>query len=70
MIRSPLPSTHYVINQQHVDWATSGLKLDSVVRCDRLFTVSHGSLYRPLGQLTPATMSGIDEHLKLVLGVS
>ncbi|MBI2479597.1 MAG: type II toxin-antitoxin system PemK/MazF family toxin [Planctomycetia bacterium] len=69
-IRNPLPSTHYVIDHSHSDWAASGLRLDSVVRCARLFTVSNASLHRTLGQLTPATMLQIDDCLKVALGIS
>lgn len=68
-IRTPLPSTHYVVDQQHVDWEASGLRLASVVRCDRLFTVSHGSLHRQLGNLAPAALSEIDECLRRALGI-
>jgi len=39
-VRTPSPSTHYIVDQSHSDWSASGLRLDSVVRCDRLFTAS------------------------------
>jgi mRNA interferase MazF len=63
-IREPLPPTHYVIDRTHPDWTASGLRLDSAVRCDRLFTVHHASIHRTIGQLSWATMQLIDECLK------
>ena len=56
-IRTPLPATHYVIDRSHRDWRASGLRLDSAVRCDRLFTIEHGSVRQFLGTLSRATMN-------------
>lgn len=68
-IRSPLPPTHYVINHNHSDWSASGLRLDSVIRCDRLFTVAHSNIHRKIGQLSAATMRQIDDCLKVAFGI-
>jgi mRNA-degrading endonuclease toxin of MazEF toxin-antitoxin module len=69
-IRNPLPATHYVIDRRHRDWAASGLRLNSAVRCDRLFTVEHAQILRTLGSLSPATMVEIDALLKRALGMA
>ena len=69
-IRHPLPVTHYLIGQQHADWAASGLRLDSVIRCDRLFTVAHASIHRTLGRLSPATLAQVDDLVKISLGIA
>lgn len=68
-IRNPLPATHFVIARNHPDWRSSGLRLDSVVRCDRIFTVAHASIHRVLGQLSPAAMTDIELRLKQALGI-
>src|SRR5688500_17680291 len=62
-IRQPLPPTHYIINRQHPEWISSGLRLDSVVRCDRLFTVESAAIVRQLGQLSPIALSEIEVRL-------
>src|SRR5688572_30465304 len=51
-IRDPLPATHYLVNRVHPDWAASGLRLDSVVRCDRLFTIDNADVERTIGHLS------------------
>jgi mRNA interferase MazF len=69
-IRSPLPLTHCVLDSNHPDWSASGLRLDSAIRCDRLFTVAHANIHGKLGQLSAATMQQIDDSLKVALGIS
>jgi mRNA-degrading endonuclease toxin of MazEF toxin-antitoxin module len=68
-IRIPLPPAHYVVDRRHADWTASGLRLDSAVRCDRLFTVEHASIHRVLGRLSTDTLSQIDVLLKRVMGM-
>src|SRR5687768_3178023 len=65
-----LPPTHYIIDRQHTDWSNSGLRLESVVRCDRLFTVDGAAIVRHLGRLSPATLQEIDARLKIAMGMS
>jgi mRNA interferase MazF len=69
-IRNPLPATHYAITKAHPDWPSAGLKMDSAVRCDRLFTIERIEVHRVLGRLSPATLTEIDLRLKLALGLS
>jgi len=69
-IRNPLPPAHYVIDRNHTDWLTSGLRLDSAIRCDRLFTVEQASVYRVLGRLSATTMQQVEERLKRVMGMA
>ena len=68
-VRQPLPPTHYVIDRQHPDWQRSGLRLDSVVRCDRLFTVHHADIRRKIGQVSQQTMHEVEGRLKRVFGM-
>jgi mRNA interferase MazF len=69
-IRTPLPNTHYVLDSQHPDWQSSGLRLPSVVRCDRLFTIAHADIHKVLGRIAPATLQQISVPLKAALGLS
>jgi mRNA interferase MazF len=69
-IRDPLPQTHYVIDQGHHDWTASGLRLPSVVRCDRLFTVDGSDIQHGIGSLSDQTMEEIGDTLKLALGIA
>jgi len=68
-IRNPLPPTHYVVSRAHPDWKSSGLKLESAVRCDRIFTVEHREIHRTIGCLSSTTMDEIDRNIKLALGM-
>jgi mRNA interferase MazF len=68
-IRNPLPPAHYVVDRMHPDWSVSGLRLESAVRCDRIFTVEHASIHRVLGRFSADTLLQIDERLKRVMGM-
>lgn len=68
-LRDPLPPTHYILDRNHPDWAVSGLKLDSAIRCDRLFTVQHANVHRTIGHLSQGTMQQVDSRLKRALGI-
>ena len=68
-IRNPLPRTHYVIDQHHPDWSVSGLRMDSAIRCDRLFTIDPVSLHRTIGHLSGRTLLEIDKRLKRALAI-
>ncbi len=68
-LRDPLPPTHYKIDQSHSDWSGSGLRLPSVVRFDRLYTMEHDDVLDTLGSLSDATMKQIDDVLKTALGI-
>lgn len=68
-IRDPLPATHYAIPRSHPDWKSSGLRLESAIRCDRIFTIENREIHRTIGSLSLATIAEIDERLKLALGI-
>jgi mRNA interferase MazF len=58
-----------LIDPNHPDWVASGLRLPSVVRCERLFTIEQADVDRVLGRLSNATMLQIDACLKAALGI-
>jgi mRNA-degrading endonuclease toxin of MazEF toxin-antitoxin module len=49
--------------------SASGLRLDSAIRCDRLFTVDHKNIHRTIGRVSPATLHEVDQLLKLALAI-
>ncbi|MEX2176462.1 MAG: type II toxin-antitoxin system PemK/MazF family toxin [Pirellulaceae bacterium] len=69
-VRSPLPATHYVISAGHPDWPDSGLRMESAVRCDRLFTIDHADVHRIVGRLSSATLLEVDSRLKIALAIA
>jgi mRNA-degrading endonuclease toxin of MazEF toxin-antitoxin module len=68
-IRHPLPPAHYVIDRNHRDWTVSGLRLQSVVRCDRLFTIHNSQIQRTIGSVSAQTLNEIDQVLKRVFRI-
>jgi mRNA-degrading endonuclease toxin of MazEF toxin-antitoxin module len=58
-----------VIDQNHPNWSASGLRLDSAIRCDRLFTVAHANIHRKIGQLSAASQQQIEDRLKVAFGI-
>jgi hypothetical protein len=69
-VRHPLPPGHYPIDQNHRDWMASGLRLESVVRCDRMFTIHDSQIRRTLGSLSQQTLDEIDKILKCIFRIS
>lgn len=57
----------YLVDANHPDWSASGLRLESVVRCDRLFTLELTAVDRTLRSLSDPTMRRIDDCLKAAL---
>jgi hypothetical protein len=51
------------------EFAESGLRVASLIRRDRLVTLSDGLLLRRLGRVGPRTQSGVDAALPHVLSL-
>ena len=56
-----------LIDQQHPDWSSSGLRVPSLVNCSNIATIEKADVLRALGTLSPATMGAIEKCLKYVL---
>ena len=64
IVRAVHEPTQYLIEPSHADWAASGLKLPSVVKCEHLYTFHNQRVLATIGQLSAATMQKINECLK------
>ncbi len=51
----------------HVQRGVGGLTKDSWILCDQIRTISKARLHGPLGRVSPAVLTMIADHLKLVL---
>jgi len=60
-VREP---TQLLIDAAHPDWAASGLRLPSVVKCEHLYTFHQKRVLRTIGHLSTATMLQINDCLK------
>ena len=58
-----------VIDPLHADWSQSGLRVPSVVQCEFLTSLHKDLIHHKLGELSDATMRGIDECLRSALGL-
>jgi mRNA interferase MazF len=67
LTRAAFEATQYALDPAHPDWAASGLKLASVVKCEHLYTFHQNRVLRTIGQLSAATMSQINDCLKASL---
>ncbi|MEM7119163.1 MAG: type II toxin-antitoxin system PemK/MazF family toxin, partial [Chloroflexota bacterium] len=60
---NPLP-TDMVINRNHPDFKTTGLRTSSTIQVHRLITVNTTLIRRELGQLTPTMKKELDIRLQ------
>ncbi len=64
---SRIEATDLAINHTDVDFATTGLRMSSLVRCGKLMTLDHTLLTGRLGQLSQRLMAEVDARLKIAL---
>ena len=57
------------INEDHVDFRETGLRVSSTLRLHRLMTVNLGLLRRELGQLSDAMGLEVDRKLRTLFGL-
>jgi mRNA interferase MazF len=67
--RAALEPTQYLVDQSHVDWPSSGLRLPSVVKCENIYTFNNCRILRLIGHLSDATMQQINTCLKASLEI-
>jgi mRNA interferase MazF len=59
--------TYLLLFPSHADFGASGLKVPSVVKCDKLATVDRGVILGELGALSASLLQEVDRRLKLAL---
>jgi mRNA-degrading endonuclease toxin of MazEF toxin-antitoxin module len=65
-----IETTDLLLDPAHPDFAASGLRATSLVRCDKLMTLNHTLLTGRLGVFSPRLMAQVDTRLKLALELS
>jgi mRNA interferase MazF len=61
--------TQYLVDRSHADWATSGLRLPSVVNTCNLVAVGQDQVTHVIGSLSATAMQQVDACLKSALGL-
>ena len=56
--------TDVILEPNHADFPATGLRVSSVLKLNRLMTVSKTLIKRELGQLSPALQNKIDQKLR------
>ena len=69
-IRRVGQDTQILIDANHPDWVTSGLRHASVMNCSNVYTIEQRDVARVVGSLSAATMQRIDACLKAALGIA
>jgi mRNA interferase MazF len=64
-----LPATHVIVADDHQEFRDTGLKRTSVVRLDKLMTLSRSLVRRRLGRLGPTLLASLDVRLRIALGL-
>ena len=62
--------TEYLLDDQSVDFASTGLKKTSVVRCEYIMTIPSSIIAKKLGKLSAYQLEQIEHCLKTSLGLS
>lgn len=61
--------TDLLIATSHPDFPASGLKVASVVKCDKLATVQRRIIFGELGALSPGLLAELNARLRVALGL-
>lgn len=64
-----LLSTDLLIEASHPDFPGTGLKVASIVKCDKLATVQRRIILGELGILSPALLVELNTRLRVALGL-
>lgn len=59
--------TQHLVDRDHPDWSTSGLRLPSVINAANLVTVARDQITHVIGALSAATMQQINACLRAAL---
>jgi mRNA interferase MazF len=63
-------ATDLLLDPAHPDFAASGLRVASLVRCGKLMTLNHTLLTGRLGVVSPRLMTQVNTRLKRALELS
>ncbi len=66
---SRLLPTELSLGPSHRDFRATGLKVPSVIRCDKLATVEHRIILGELGVLSPGLLNEVDGRLRHALAL-
>ena len=69
VIRGTQVATDYILEVNHPEFSLTGLRVRSVLRAHKLFTLEQTVLVRRLGKLGPLLLAEIDRLLRLVLSL-
>ena len=64
-----LPVSHVLVADDHQEFRETGLKRTSVIRLDKLMTLSRFLMRRRLGRLGPILLASLDARLRAALGL-
>ena len=69
-IPTDLLETDLVLDSSQTDFATTGLRISSILRLHRLMTVTTTLIQRELGELSPRLQSKVADKLQKLFGLT
>ncbi|MBF0532232.1 MAG: type II toxin-antitoxin system PemK/MazF family toxin [Candidatus Omnitrophica bacterium] len=69
VVPAKLKKTEYLLNVNDPDFFTTGLKTVSVIKMNKLLTISSALILRRLGRVNPELQQELNKLLKLALGL-
>jgi mRNA interferase MazF len=69
VVRGSLAPADYTLDSSHPEFATTGLRVRSVLRMHKLAAVERFVITRRLGRIGPRIQAEVDQRLRVVLGL-
>ena len=69
IVTKPIGKAEFLLPSNHPDFASTGLKKDSVFKMSKLLTIHNSLALRRLGHISPAIQKELDQLLKQALGL-
>lgn len=64
-----IQTSDFVLNEDHPDFSTTGLKKTSVFKMNKLLTIERTLIKRRLGNVSPSIQNELDFRLKAAVGL-
>ncbi len=69
VISLPIHITHLLISNDNVEFIDTGLKANSIIKCDKLMTVNKKLIVGKIGEIGMDMIKNIDKKLQIALEI-
>jgi mRNA interferase MazF len=69
VISLPIHPTHLLVSTDNIEFASTGLKANSMIKCDKLMTVNKKLIVGKIGEISLDMIKKIDDKLLIALDI-